>query len=59
MLIQGVPVKKIAKKLNIVTQTVHSYRTRMFNKLHVTSNTGLIIKALKEGLINLDDIEPT
>lgn len=59
MVIHRDKVKKIAEKLHLSTKTVHSYRDRIFQKLHVDSDMGLMLLAIKEGIVTLDEIEPT
>lgn len=55
MVIRGLEVKQIAKKLSISSKTVHSYRNRLFEKLHVKSNTALTLLAIKQGLVALEE----
>ena len=59
MLIRRIDVKKIAQKLHLSRKTVHSYRDRIFKKLHVDSDMGLMLLAIKEGIVTLDEMEPT
>lgn len=42
---------QIANYLNISVPTVESHRRNMFKKLQVSSVVGLVIEALKQGLI--------
>lgn len=58
MVIQGIEVKKIAQKLHLSSKTVHSYRSRIFQKLNVDSDMNLLLIAIKQGVIILDEIEP-
>lgn len=58
MVIRGVEVKEIGKKLNLSSKTVHTYRGRIFKKLHVDSDASLVILAIKEGIVTLDEMEP-
>jgi len=48
---KGVKVTEIAKRLNLSTKTVNTYRYRMFDKLHVDSDVELTHLALRHKLI--------
>lgn len=52
MVIQGVSVKQIAKKLNVTVKTVHSYRNRIFTKLNVKNDMELMLLAVKNKIIS-------
>lgn len=54
MLTKGAKVPDIATHLNISAKTVNTYRYRMFEKLHVTSDVELTHLALRHRLINPD-----
>jgi two-component system invasion response regulator UvrY len=56
MLIQGIPVKEMAEKLNISHKTVHSYRSRIFEKLNVKSDLAVTLLAIHHGLITLEEV---
>jgi hypothetical protein len=43
--------KEIADKLDISVNTVSTHMQRVYEKLHVTTNTGAVAKALREKLI--------
>lgn len=58
MVIHGFEVKKIAQKLHLSSKTVHSYRSRIFQKLNVKSDMGLMLVAIKQGIVSLDEAEP-
>lgn len=58
MVINGFEVKKIAQKLHLSSKTVHSYRSRIFQKLQVKSDMGLMLAAIKQGIVSLDETEP-
>ena len=47
----GRKVKEIAKKLYITSQTVHTYRYRIFEKLGVHNDVELTRMAMQHGLI--------
>jgi len=51
MLAEGKRVKDIAKALFISDKTVSSYKSRIFEKMRVTSNAELTRYAIKHGLI--------
>lgn len=54
MLIRGVPVKEMAEKLNISHKTIHSYRSRIFEKLNVKTDLAVTLLAIHHGLILLE-----
>lgn len=56
MLMRDIPVKKIAEKLNVSIQTVHSNRFRMKEKFKVKSDIGVMTVAIKKGIVTLKDI---
>ena len=55
MVIKGVLVKDIADKLYLSPKTVHSYRSRIFDKLNVKNDVALTILALRHGIISIDE----
>lgn len=55
MVVRGVPVKDMAEKLNISHKTIHSYRSRIFEKLNVKSDLAVTLLAIHHGLIVLED----
>jgi two-component system, NarL family, invasion response regulator UvrY len=55
MVIHGVEVKEIAKKLHLSAKTVHSYRSRIFEKLNVKNDTALTLLAIKQGIISIEE----
>jgi two-component system, NarL family, invasion response regulator UvrY len=55
MVIRGVPVKEMAEKLNISHKTIHSYRSRIFEKLNVKSDLAVTLLAINHGLIVLEE----
>ncbi len=55
MLIQGIPVKEMAEKLNISHKTIHSYRSRIFEKLNVKTDLAVTLLAIHHGLITLEE----
>ncbi len=46
-LVQGLPHKQIAAKLNITYDTVRSHMKKIYEKLHVSSMTEAVAKAMK------------
>ena len=54
MLIRGMPVKEMAEKLHISYKTVHSYRSRIFEKLNVETDLAVTLLAIHHGLIVLE-----
>ena len=55
MVIKGVLVKDIADKLYLSPKTVHSYRSRIFDKLNVKNDVALTLLALRHGIISIDE----
>jgi len=55
MVIRGISVKEMAEKLSISHKTVHSYRSRIFEKLNVKSDLAVTLLAIHHGLIVLED----
>jgi len=45
------PYKTIAEKMQISPRTIDTYRDQLFEKLNVSSRTGLIIYAVQNGLV--------
>ncbi|MBI4810791.1 MAG: response regulator transcription factor [Ignavibacteriales bacterium] len=52
MLSSGVPTKDICEKLFLSLSTVHTYRTRILEKMKMESNSDLTHYAVKHGLID-------
>lgn len=50
-LAKGESVSEIAKNLNLSVKTISTYRSRLSEKLDVTSNAGMATYALRNGLI--------
>ncbi len=55
MVIRGVIVSDIAERLFLSPKTVHSYRSRIFEKLKVENDVALTLLAIREGLIALEE----
>jgi two-component system, NarL family, invasion response regulator UvrY len=55
MVIRGVGIKEIANKLHLSSKTVHSYRSRIFEKLNLRNDTELTLLAIKRGIITLEE----
>jgi len=51
LIVEGMPKKQIAGRLNISYHTVDTHIKNIYAKLHVQSSTGAVSKALKERLI--------
>lgn len=51
LLAEGLLKKEIADALNISVNTVSTHLRRVYDKLHVNTNTGAVAKALREGII--------
>jgi NarL family two-component system response regulator LiaR len=53
----GLSNKEMSEKLFISLRTVKAHMTNIFNKLGCSSRTDAIIKGLKQGYIDLDDMQ--
>ena len=51
LLSEGLIKKEIASALRISVNTVSTHLRRVYDKLHVNTNTGAVAKALREGII--------
>ncbi|OLY92219.1 two component transcriptional regulator, LuxR family [Cnuella takakiae] len=47
--------KQIADQMHLAERTIDGYREHLFEKLQVQSRVGMVLKALREGLVQLDD----
>ena len=54
---RGLSNKEMSEKLFISLRTVKAHMTNIFNKLGCSSRTDAIIKGLKQGYIDLEDIQ--
>ena len=54
---RGLSNKEMSEKLFISLRTVKAHMTNIFNKFGSSSRTDAIIKGLKQGYINLDDMQ--
>ena len=52
LLVEGKPLKDISEKLELSVKTVSTYRTRILEKLQMTTNTDLIRYAYEHGFID-------
>lgn len=57
MVANGLRNQEIAKRLYVSKRTVEAHLASIFSKLKVNSRTEAILVALKEGMINLKDVE--
>lgn len=53
---QGLRNKEIARNLNISERTVQAHLSNIFSKLDVDSRTEAVLKALKEGWLEMGDL---
>lgn len=51
-LVQGVTQTEIAEKMNINRKTVHTYKARIYEKMHVDNLKELMMYALRHGVAN-------
>lgn len=56
LVLRGISSKDIAQRLHISPKTIHSYRSRIFEKLNVENEVALMHLALKEGLLTPDEV---
>ncbi len=54
LIIHGLSVKDVAKKLNIIPKTVNTYRYRLYKKLHVKNDVQLVHFAIRHNVLELD-----
>lgn len=47
------PYKEIAEKMNLSPRTVDDYRQTLFNKLKVHSRVGLVLFAIRNGIVDI------
>jgi DNA-binding NarL/FixJ family response regulator len=52
MILKGVPLTEIGERLFISVKTVSTYRTRILQKLELTSNAELVLYAVRHGIIS-------
>lgn len=57
MLIDCNSINSISENLNLSPKTVYSYRYRIFEKLNIKSDAGLVMLAVKLGLTQMTDVE--
>ena len=55
-LLSGMKNEDIAEILNISTHTIKAHLESVYSKLNVNNRVQCVIKALKLGLVDLDDI---
>jgi DNA-binding NarL/FixJ family response regulator len=48
--------RQIAKEMHVSPRTIDTYRDHLFEKLQVRTRVGLVIYALRTGLIEVDDL---
>ena len=53
--LRRVPATDIAKRLRMGDKTVHSHRSRIFKKLGVENEVGLLLLAIREGLVTVEE----
>ena len=56
---KGLPNKEIARRLGLSIRTVHSHLANIFTKMQVGSRTEAVLKALRQGVISLQDTYDT
>jgi two-component system, NarL family, invasion response regulator UvrY len=53
--LRSIPAAEIAKRLRMDNKTVHCHRSRIFKKLGIKNEVGLLLLAVQEGLVTLDE----
>ena len=48
--------KEIADKMYLSPRTIDGYRDALFEKLHIKTRVGLAIYAIRNGIVNLDEV---
>lgn len=48
------PYKEIAEKMNLSTRTIDDYRQALFSKLKVHSRVGLVLYAIRNGIVEIN-----
>ncbi len=56
MIAQGKATKEIAYALGLSVKTVEAHRTQIMERLNIRDIAGLVIYAIKNGVISLDDL---
>ena len=56
---QGKSNKEIARDLEISEKTVRNHASNIYKKLHIFDRTQAVIYAIREGLVDLEDLGPT
>ncbi|MEM9503887.1 MAG: LuxR C-terminal-related transcriptional regulator, partial [Cyanobacteria bacterium P01_E01_bin.43] len=57
LLVNGASNQDMAKRLYITAATVKAHLTSIFNKLHVSSRTQAIVRAVKTGLVVIEEAD--
>ena len=57
LLVNGASNQEMADRLYITSGTVKAHLTSIFNKLHVSSRTQAIVRAVKTGLVEIEEVE--
>ena len=55
---QGKSNKEIARDLQISEKTVRNHASNIYKKLHIFDRTQAVIYAIREGLVDLEDLDP-
>jgi two-component system, NarL family, invasion response regulator UvrY len=57
MVVRGIPVEDIAERLFLSPKTVHSYRSRLFEKLGVENDVALTLLSIHEKVIAVEEAD--
>ncbi|MEW6637644.1 MAG: response regulator transcription factor [Actinomycetota bacterium] len=56
---RGLSNKEIARELNISEKTVRNHASNIYKKLHIFDRTQAVLYALRKGLVDLEELEPS
>lgn len=56
MTIRGISVPEISERLHLSGKTVHTYRSHIFSKLNVNNDVALVLLAVREGLMAIEEV---
>jgi len=57
LIAEGNSAKQIAEQLYLSNHTINTHRKNIFNKLRINSTTGLVIYAVKSGIVDVEQFQ--
>lgn len=57
LIAEGNSAKQVAEQLYLSNHTINTHRKNIFNKLQINSTTGLVIYAVKSGIVDVDQFQ--